>query len=88
MRVARVLKRRASNCLPWSVVICWGQPIQATQTETKALATASAVMSERGNASGQGVYLPMAVRQYLSKKTPAAALSDQYARERNLPKGS
>ena len=23
---ARALKRRASNCLPWSVVICWGQP--------------------------------------------------------------
>jgi hypothetical protein len=23
---ARVWKRRTSNCLPWSVVICWGQP--------------------------------------------------------------
>ena len=64
VRVARVLKRRASNCLPWSVVICWGQPKRATQTETKALATASSVMSRRGTASGQRVYLSMAVRQY------------------------
>ena len=59
-----VLKRRASNCLPWSVVICWGQPKRAIQTETNALATASAVMSERGNDSGQRVYLSMSVRQY------------------------
>jgi len=58
--VARVLKRRALNCLPWSVVICWGQPKRAIQTETKALATASAVMSDRGSASGQCVYLSMA----------------------------
>jgi hypothetical protein len=48
--VARVLKRLASNCLPWSVVICWGQPKRATQMETKALTTASAVMSDRGAA--------------------------------------
>jgi hypothetical protein len=61
---ARLLKRRASNGLPWSVVICWGQPKRATQIETKALATASAVISERGCASGQRVYLSMAVRQY------------------------
>ena len=61
--VARVLKRRALNCLPWSVVVCWGHPKRATQTETKALATASA-MSDRGTASGQRVYLSMAVRQY------------------------
>jgi hypothetical protein len=62
--VAGVLKRRASNCLPWSVVICWGQPKRATQTETKALVTASAVMSDRWAASGQHVNLWMAVRQY------------------------
>ena len=62
--VARVLKRRASNCLPWSVMICWGQPKRATQTETNALATASAVMSDRGTASDQRVYPSMAVRQY------------------------
>ena len=62
--VARVLKRRASNCLPWSVVICWGQAKRATQIKTKALATASVVMSDRGSASGQRVYLSMAVRQY------------------------
>ena len=35
MRVARVLKRRASNCQPWSVVICWGQPKRATQTDNE-----------------------------------------------------
>ena len=64
VRVARVLKRRASNCQPWSVVICWGQLKRATQTESKALATASSVMSRRGTASGQRVYLSMAVRQY------------------------
>jgi len=57
--VARVLKRRASKCL-----ICWGKPKRATQTETKALATASAVMSDRGTASDQRVYPSMAVRQY------------------------
>jgi len=62
--VTRVLKRRASNCLPWSVVICWGQPKRAIQTETKALATSSSVMSDRGRASGERVYLSMAVRQY------------------------
>ena len=39
--VARVLERRASNCLPWSVVVCWGQPNRAIQTETKALANSS-----------------------------------------------
>jgi len=50
--------------LPWLVVICWGQQKRAIQTETKALATASAVMSDRGSASGQRVYLSMAVRQY------------------------
>ena len=50
--VARVLKRRDSNSLPWSVVICGGQPKRETQTETKALATAAAVISERGGASG------------------------------------
>ena len=50
VRVARVLKSRASNCLPWSVAICWGQPKRAIQAEPKALATASAVMLERGNA--------------------------------------
>ena len=60
--VARVLKRRASNCLPWSVMICWGQPKRATQTETNALATASAVVSERGTASGQRVCLSIGVR--------------------------
>jgi len=37
---------------------------RAIQKETKALATASAVMSDRGSASGQRVYLSMAVRQY------------------------
>ena len=26
LRVARVLKIRGSKCLPWSDVICWGQP--------------------------------------------------------------
>ena len=62
--VARVLKRQASNYLPWLVVICRGLPIRATQTETRALATASVVMSDRGSASGQRVYLSMAVRQY------------------------
>ena len=62
--VARVLKKRASNCLPWPVVICWGQPKRATQTETKALEAASAVMSDRGSASGQRVSLSMVVRQY------------------------
>ena len=62
--VARVLKRQASNCLPWSVVICWGQPKRATQAEMKALVTASVVMSDRGRASGQRVYLSMAVKQY------------------------
>jgi hypothetical protein len=54
--VDRVLKRRASICLPWSVVICCGQPKRATQTETKALATVSKLMSDRGTASGQRVY--------------------------------
>jgi len=62
--VARVLKRRASNCLYWLVMICCGQPKRATQTETKALATASAVISDRGSAPGQRAYLSMAVRQY------------------------
>jgi hypothetical protein len=61
--VARILKRRASNCLSWSGVICWGLPKRATQTETKVLATASAVISERGIPSGQRVYLSMVVRQ-------------------------
>jgi hypothetical protein len=32
--------------------------------ETKALVTVSAVMSDRGSASGQQVHLSMAVRQY------------------------
>ena len=44
--VSRVLKRQASNRVPWWVVIGWGQPKWASQMETKALATASAVMSE------------------------------------------
>jgi hypothetical protein len=61
--VTRILKRRASNCLPLSVVICLGQPKQATQAETKVLATASAVMSDREGASGQRVYLSMVVVQ-------------------------
>jgi hypothetical protein len=62
--VARVLKRRASNCQPWSVVICWGQPKREILKETKALATASAVIWDRGSASDQQVYLSMAVGQY------------------------
>jgi hypothetical protein len=62
--VTRVLKKQASNYLPWLVVICWGLPIQATQTETRALVTASVVMSDRGSALGQRVYLSMAVRHY------------------------
>jgi len=53
--VARVLKIWASNCLPWSVVICCGQPKRATQTETKALATASAVLSDSGSLRPTGV---------------------------------
>ena len=53
-------KRGAWICLPWSVVICWGQPKRAIQTEAKALGTASVVISE----GVQLVYLSMAVRQY------------------------
>jgi len=53
--VARVLKRRDSNSLSWSVVICRGQPKRETHTETKALTIAAAI-SERGTASGQRVY--------------------------------
>ena len=45
--LARVLKRRPWNCLPGSVVNCWGHPKRATQTDTKALVTASAVVKER-----------------------------------------
>ena len=48
----------------WSVVICWGQPKRATQMETKALGTASVVISERGSDSDQRMYLSMPVRQY------------------------
>lgn len=59
---ARFLTRWDSNCLSWSVMICWGLPIRATQTETKALESASAVTSER-SVSGQRVNLSMAVRQ-------------------------
>jgi hypothetical protein len=45
--VVTVLKRRDSDSLSWSVVICKGQPKRETQTETKALATAVAVISGR-----------------------------------------
>jgi hypothetical protein len=66
--VARVLIRRDSNCLSWSVVICWRLSSRATQTETKALETVSAVISERWIASGQRMNLSMTVRQYRNLK--------------------
>ena len=59
--VDRILKRRTSNRLPCSVVICWGQAKRETQTKMKALTTASAGMSASGSASDQRGYLSMAV---------------------------
>ncbi|GFU10826.1 hypothetical protein TNCV_3278551 [Trichonephila clavipes] len=48
----RALKSEDSNCLPLSVVRIAGVPKRDTQEEKKASATASAVMSLRGWASG------------------------------------
>ena len=59
------LQRLDSNCLPRSVITVEGTPNLAIQPRTKALATDSAVMSIRGNASGQCVNLSMHVRRYL-----------------------
>ena len=45
--VARFFKRWTSNCVSWSIVICWGQPKRATKMKTKALDTASCDLKER-----------------------------------------
>jgi hypothetical protein len=43
--------------------------------ETKAFVTVSAVMSDRGTASGQRVYLSMAVRQYRKPEETGSGLT-------------
>jgi plasmid stabilization system protein ParE len=83
VRVARVLKRRASNCLPWTVVISWGQPKRSTQTDEGFSDCFGGDVRERECLRPTGVSIDCG--EAVPEDTGSVAISDQYAHKRNVP---